>query len=202
MFLRKEKLEKFYRKESKSSAEIAKIFNCSEHKVNYWLEKYNIKKRSISEAMYIKYNPYGDPFIIKKPSNFYEATLFGLGIGLYWGEGNKKNKTSIKLGNTDPFLIKKFIEFLKLLCGIHTEKLRFSLQIFSDLNPLQAKRFWVKKLGVSLHQFTKTTITPPRGIGNYKNKNQSGVLTVHFHNRKLRDIICKYIGDFSQNTPE
>ena len=64
----KEWLKKLYLKHKKSSFEMSKIFNCSEHKINYWLAKYNIAKRSISEAIYQKNNPNGDPFKIR-PTN-------------------------------------------------------------------------------------------------------------------------------------
>src|SRR5690348_8430619 len=105
-------LERWYLQKQKSSHEIAKLLACSEHKVNYWLTKHNIRKRSISDAVYLKCNPNGDPFSIRKPKNSEEWFLFGLGVGLYWGEGTKRSVSSVRLGNTDPALIKKFLEFL------------------------------------------------------------------------------------------
>jgi len=128
-------LEKLYLKNKKSSKEISNIFKCSENKVNYWLNKYNIPKRSISEAVYLRLNPKGDPFKLKKLKTKEEALLFGLGIGLYWGEGTKRNEYAVRLGNTDPALIKKFIEFLENIYSIDRKKLRFGLQIFSDMSP-------------------------------------------------------------------
>ena len=114
------RLRRLYSDEHKSAQEIAEIFNCSSNRINYWLKKYYITKRSISDAIYIKHNPNGDPFEFVPPRNIEEAKLFGLGLGLYWGEGNKANKNTVRLGNTDPVLLNKFIEFLiiffKLLC--------------------------------------------------------------------------------------
>src|SRR3989344_2914295 len=92
--------------------EIADFLNCSLHKVAYWMEKHQVKTRSRSDATYLKRNPNGDPFKFRQPKNLGEAWLFGLGIGLYWGEGTKANQGSVRLGNTDPELIKKFIQFL------------------------------------------------------------------------------------------
>jgi hypothetical protein len=189
-FLRKEKLIELYVDKKYSSAKISRIFKCSESKVNYWLKKYNIPKRSISEAIYIKANPNGDPFVVNKPRTIDQAVLYGIGIGLYWGEGNKKSKHAIRLGNTDPKLIKKFIDFLEDMYEIDSQKLKFGLQIFSDMSPIKAQRFWQKELGVSKNKFQKVIVTPARGVGNYRNKTKHGVLTVHFNNKKLRDIIC------------
>lgn len=186
------RLADLYLNQKKSSAEIAQRFKCSEHKVNYWLAKYSIPKRSMSDAIYFKNNPNGDPFKIAKVNSFEGAKLLGLGLGLYWGEGNKKNKNSIRLGNTDPDIIKTFIEFLLKVFNIEKKKLRFGLQIFSDMLPGKVLKFWVgelKQFGIKREQFFKVTITPARSLGTYREKSKFGVLTVHFSNIKLKKIL-------------
>lgn len=173
--------------------EIATKLKCSLHKITYWMDGYNIKRRSISDAVYRKHNPNGDPFRINEPKTLKEMELFGLGIGLYWGEGNKANKNSLRLGNTDPKLICKFIEFLTQIYDIDRDKLRFGLQVFSDMPPSEALTFWIKTLGAKRSQFQKVIVSPARSIGTYKKKTRHGVLTVHYNNKKLRDIICSEI---------
>ena len=188
----KSELEQSYLKEKKSSAEIAKVFDCSEHKVNYWIRKHKIKKRSISEAVYQKRNKDGDPFHIKIISSVGDAKLLGLGLGLYWGEGNKKNKNTIRLGNTDPGIVNKFIEFLLVILGAKKDKLRFGLQIFSDMPADEVLKYWLKQLsgyGINRSQFFKVTITPARSIGTYREKSKHGVLTVYFCNVKLKNLL-------------
>jgi hypothetical protein len=179
----------FYVRKNKSMEDIAVTLGCSLHKVAYWMEKYKISRRTISEAIYQKRNPLGDPFKLREPENLKEAQLMGLGLGLYWGEGTKANKNSIRLGNTDPALVRIFIEFLKKFFGISQNKLRFGLQIFSDIKPTEALHFWMKELMVQESQFQKVIITPSRGVGTYRKKLQHGVLTVHFNNKKLREVI-------------
>lgn len=166
---------------------------CSAHQVGYWIRKYKIKSRSISEAVYLKHHPSGDPFEFRWPKTIQQAKLFGLGLGLYWGEGNKANKNSIRLGNSDPKLIKSFIRFLEQIYGVSKNRLRFGLQIFSDVNPKNALKFWTTKLKVKPAQFQKVIVTPSRGPGTYRKKSKYGVLTVQFHNKKLRDVIFKEI---------
>ncbi len=85
--MNKSQLEKWYLKEKLSSKEISRKYKCSEHKVNYWIEKFGIKKRTISEAAYQRNNPDGDPFSFTFPKNLKDMFLFGLGLGLFWGEG-------------------------------------------------------------------------------------------------------------------
>lgn len=194
MSIDKQILSKYYTKEKKSVSEIARIFKKSETGINYWMKKFNIKKRTISEAIYLKNNPKGDPFKIKTPGNLYLAELKGLGLGLYWGEGNKKNKNSIKLGNTDPILIEKFIEFLVKILGVNKNKIKFSLQIFSDINPRVAKGYWVNQLKIKPSQFTnKITVTESGKVGNYRKKSKYGVLIVYYHNKKLRNILVNML---------
>ena len=118
-------LKDLYIQKKQSVSEIARIFKCSENRINYWIKKFKIQKRSLADAMYAKYNPNGDPFLIKEPKTLDQAKLLGLGLGLYWGEGNKKNRNSIRLGNTDPRLIKMFLRFMLEIFGIKKEKLRF-----------------------------------------------------------------------------
>ena len=189
VILTKEALRKLYIDEKKSSKFIAEKFGCSEHKVNYWLLAHNINKRSISEAVYAKHNPDGDPFKFTPPKNLEEAELFGLGLGLYWGEGTKANKNSIRLGNTDPKLIKKFMDFMVMFFNIDKADMHFSLQIFTDVDIKEAMDFWIKELRISRHQISKPVVTVSGSIGTYRRKSLYGVMTVMYHNKKLRDLL-------------
>lgn len=189
----KEKLLNLYIIRKKSVANISERLKCSENKINYWLAKYGIEKRSISEAIYHLKNPLGDPFLLKQPENLQEGILFGLGLGLYWGEGSKRGKGGVRLGNTDVRLIKKFIEFLKKFLGVKKSKLRFGLQIFGDVSSDKALLYWKKELKIKKNQFYKIIVSKIRGAGTYKYKSEHGVLMVYFNNTRLKELICKTI---------
>ncbi|MFZ2555685.1 MAG: hypothetical protein WAZ27_02855 [Minisyncoccia bacterium] len=191
--LKKDFLLQAYINQKKSAKDIAKLYDCSEHKVNYWLGKYKIPKRSISEAIYIKSNPGGDPFSFRSPSSREKIFLYGLGMGLYWGEGTKKNKHAVRLGNSDPSLVKAFMQFLVHCYGIPEKKFRFWLQVFSDMPPEVTVRFWCRSLGVSRSQFGKVTVTPRRGVGTYREKTKYGVVSVYVANVKLRNLLCLHL---------
>jgi len=165
------------------------MLNCSANRVNYWLKKHSIQKRTISEAVYIKHNPNGDPFKVSEIRTIEHAELLGYGLGLYWGEGTKANKYSVRLGNSDPKLILKFMEFLEVLFGIDRTDFKFGLQIFNDTDPSVALNYWVKELDIMPDRFYKMHITPSTKPGTYKKKNYYGVATIYYHNKKLRDII-------------
>lgn len=186
-------LRLLYEKKKLSVKEISVLLKCSQTKVNYWMKYYKINKRSISESIYLKNNPNGDPFQFKEPKTIEEAVLYGLGVGLYWGEGTKANNYSIRLGNTDPDLILNFLLFLKIFFSINIKDIRFGVQIFSNMKKDDVLKFWCSKLNVSKEQFMKIVVTPKRGGGTYGRKIQYGVLTIYFHNIKARNILVTLI---------
>lgn len=187
--IKKELLERLYISDKKSMQEIADLLGFSVHKIAYWIEKHKIKSRPRSEAMYVKHNPKGDPFSFRKPKTLEEGILFGMGLGLYWGEGTKASKNSVRLGNTDPKLLAKFIEFLETFYDVKRRDMKFGLQIFNDMNPQKTLDFWMKSLRINSAQFNKIIVTKSGSIGTYRKKTEYGVLTVMFHNTKLRNLI-------------
>ena len=186
-------LKALYIEKNLSMMQISKQLGCSHHKVAYWMSGYKIKRRSISDAVYLRSNPGGDPFKIKEPETAEELILLGLGVGLYWGEGNKAHQNAIRLGNSDPELLKSYILFLTKLCGVKKESLKFDLQIFSDINANSALSYWTRQLNVKTEQFFKPRVTISGSIGTYKKKSKYGVVTIYFGNTKLRNIVVGQI---------
>jgi hypothetical protein len=186
-------LEKMYVKERKSMKAISVKLRCSVHKVQYWLAAYEIPRRSISDAIYQWHNPKGDPFRFDPPRTIEDQILFGIGIGLYWGEGTKANRTSVRLGNTDPALLEIFLKFLVRFFGVQKGDFRFGLQLFTDIDQKEALDFWSKRLKIHRRQFFKVTITPSGSIGTYRRKSRYGVLTIYYSNYKLRDALVELL---------
>ena len=186
-------LNKLYIDNKLSVKEISDRLNCSNNKVIYWMDKHKIKRRSISDAIYIRNNPNGDSFKLKSVENNYDNYLLGLGIGLYWGEGTKASKYSIRLGNTDPKLILSFILFLEHILGVNRSNLKFGLQVFTDIDIASAMNFWCRELSIQPSQFYKPTVTISGSIGTYKKKSLFGVVTVYYNNKKLRDILISML---------
>jgi hypothetical protein len=116
-----------------------------------------------------------------------------VGIGLYWGEGNKANKYAVRLGNTDPELIKVFMKFLVEIFDVKVNDMRFQLQTFTDIDTETALHYWTKVLKVDKSQFYKVHVTISGSIGTYKKRSKYGVVTVYYHNKKLRDILVEML---------
>jgi hypothetical protein len=179
--------------------EMSQKCNCSVHKVAYWMNKYKIARRTRDEANYLKYNPNGDPFVIKTKLNPDEQFLKGLGLGIYWGEGAKTSEHSLRVANTDVGIIRAFRRFLLNICGLREDKISYSLICFNDVDPNIARNYWAKELGILPHKFGKITIIPKQGKGTYKRKSTFGVCTIQASNIKLREWMMKELGQLDKS---
>lgn len=181
-------LTELYFNQKLSMKQIAEKLDISVHKVEYWMDKYKIDRRSISEALFRRKHGTADGFCIKRGMTSKDTVLFGLGLGLYWGEGNKKNLHTVRLGNTDPLLIQTFVQFLVEICGVSKESIRYGLQLFTDVDEQVALDFWQNHLNITRKSIMPTVNRIKSGkIGTYKVKNQFGVITVYVFNKRLRD---------------
>jgi hypothetical protein len=187
-------IEKLYR-EGSSAAEIGNDLGISWRKVIYLMEKHNIKRRSRSEATYRKLNPEGNPFKIKRILSKDEEQLKTLALGLYLAEGTKSNSISVRLSNSDPNLIKIFLNFLKNICGVKLQKIKLWLTLHSDISATEAKLYWSQCLNIPLSRFSESVIMDHRGNGLFRKKSLYGTVTVCVHNIKLRRLLQNWINE-------
>ncbi|MBM3257642.1 MAG: hypothetical protein FJZ05_00230 [Candidatus Nealsonbacteria bacterium] len=94
--------------------------------------------------------------------NFKLHPIFVAGIAIYWGEGDKLSRNLIRVGNIDPSLIRVFIKFLCMVCGVPRKMIRAYLLLYPDLNPEKCKSFWIKKSGLSAKNFNKCIVIQGR----------------------------------------
>lgn len=90
---------------------------------------------------------------------------------LYWGEGSKKD---FGLSNTDPDLIKVFINGLRKVFNVEEERLRISIRIFEDMDREECLNFWSKVVGVPKDKFINVNVL----YGKKKGKLQYGMCRV------------------------
>jgi hypothetical protein len=83
---------------------------------------------------------------------------------LYWGEGNK---TELNLINSDPNLIRVFVNCLKRL-GVKDEDLLVSARIYEDLNPEKVKLFWAKTLRIHKDLIRSINVLNGKKLGKLK----------------------------------
>lgn len=193
--LTKQTLIKLYSK-GMSLTGISNHLHCSIHKVTYWMRKYGIPRRSRSDAVYIQANPQGNPFHIHYPQTPSKYVLYGLGLGIYWGEGTKGINYPVRVTNSDPCIIRTFRMFLLSICHVDLTRIRYSIVAFNDSNIHTVQSYWSKQLKISPDKFGKIVQIPTQGKGTYRKKSQFGVCSITVGNTKLKiwimDELKKY----------
>lgn len=81
---------------------------------------------------------------------------------LYWAEGNKKD---FSLSNTDPYLIKVFVECMRDIFDIPENKFRVSVRIYEDLDKETCLSFWSKVTDIPKEKFVNVNVLQGKKIG-------------------------------------
>ena len=89
--------------------------------------------------------------------NLSKKDLWYVGTILYLGEGNK-SQGYVRLSNSDPRVIKLFIRWLKITCGVDPKDIRAAVHIYQDNNPTEAICYWSEIAEISESQFKKTQV--------------------------------------------
>ncbi len=116
-----------------------------------------------------------------------------MGLALYWGEGTKRGAGGMRLTNSDPKLIRKFIEFLNKFLSIDIKRLKFSIHIPEDISIDKTLKYWMKELGFPKENFYRPLVVKVRGKGTYKYKTKHGTIIINFNNTRLKKLICDLI---------
>ncbi len=129
--------------------------------------------------------------------------LFLAGLFLYWGEGTKVQSGQVVLTNTNPAMLKLFIQWLGLF-GVERKKLAVRLHLYSDMDIQRSLSFWSKELKIPKNQFRKPYIkkTKLKSI-TYKNGFGKGTCCVIFDNRDIWEYITmglKHISEISNSS--
>ena len=128
---------------------------------------------------------------VKEFKKYKNDPLFLAGIMLYWGEGEKQQKSSqVRLSNSEPEMLKIFYLFLTKVLKIHPDKVFSWLLLYPDLIDSVQKNFWSKAPNIPLDNFKKSIYIK----GRHPTKRLSyGVCTVVVSSRALKERILKWL---------
>lgn len=111
--------------------------------------------------------------------------IFLCGLFLYWGEGTKTSESVSALTNTNPSMIKFFVNWYRTL-GIDRGRLKFRLQLYADMDVRKETLFWSYFLDIPLNQFSKPHMKKSNLIDHtYKVGFGHGTCTVSFNNNEM-----------------
>lgn len=109
---------------------------------------------------------------------------------IWWCEGTKARRDyrwknaylyPIEVINTNPKIIKIFLDFLREDMKVAPEKIKGQLQIHEGDHKSNIEKYWSELLNLPLNQFNKTII---RKKGNKVGKNK-GTFKLRVYNKKL-----------------
>lgn len=100
----------------------------------------------------------------KKWLPFSKKELVIAGLFLYWGEGNKSQRNTLSINNTDPRVIKFALYWVMNGLNIPKERIQVFLHLYSDMNEIEEKDYWSKELHIPLDQFAKPYIKKSKRI--------------------------------------
>ncbi|MBI5873730.1 MAG: hypothetical protein HZB36_06275 [Candidatus Omnitrophica bacterium] len=111
-----------------------------------------------------------------------ERDLWIAGIMLYAGEGYKSARVSgqrIELANSDPDILRVFVNFLEKVCLACKQKIKIRLMLYEDINTEEAKRYWSEQLDIPQDQFCRPFIKQSYKNIPFRHLRRSKYGTVH-----------------------
>jgi|SRR3989344_1218799 len=173
------------RLQGRSYSEINKLLGVSKATLSDWfatLELSDKAQKRISDRVYeksisaiIKRNKLQTHLAQERAKNTRETAkkevgtlskneLFLIGISLYWAEGYKRPKIengkiktshSVSITNSDPYLIKIFLRFLREICEVPEERIGANVRIYEHQNANYLLDFWSKITKITPSKFEK-----------------------------------------------
>lgn len=121
---------------------------------------------------------------------------------LYLGEGGKhKSSRKLSLGNSDPKVIKFYLNLLRKCFSISEDKLRARVQCRADQNVEELEEYWHEVTGIPLSQFHKTQVDE-RTVGKKtKRKDYKGVCVIIYFDTAIQlelEILAEQIMEWTE----
>ncbi len=98
-------------------------------------------------------------------------------------EGSKNTSYGVQFTNSDPNLIRTFMQLLRATFEINEEKLRAGIHLHDYHNPERQLKFWSKVARIPTHQFIKPYRKQNSGL--YKKENYQGCVSIRYYDVKV-----------------
>ncbi len=104
---------------------------------------------------------------------------------LYLGEGSKSMRGCLRLGNSDPGIIRLFLKLLRSCYAIDESKFRVTVLCRADQDTKALANFWARTSDIKKGQFYKTRIDP-RTMGKVSRKlDYKGVCVIDYFSASI-----------------
>lgn len=178
------------RKKGYSYSEIAAVINVSQASLSLWLRNVELTQLQMDNLLLKRKNGQAkgakrrrdvreqqQKTIIETAAqeidNLSKKELFLLGTVAYWCEGSKQKAHNVSqcvvFANSDPFLIKLFIKWLKEICLIKKNDIKYSLHIHETGDTKRAIEYWCKTLNITTTELGRPILKRHRTATTRKN---------------------------------
>ncbi len=194
------KVIRYYVDEELSEAQICEKIGLPSKTVRRILQSNRIVKRSISEAIRcLNVTKFGKGrFSLKKILDTQDELLRASGVMLYWGEGSKQGR-KVCFANSDPEMIRVFLEFLRRICGVSEQRLRIAVHYYEDHNIESLTQFWSDVSGIPTTQFHKPQLHKRRPTGTYRNPSRYGTVSIQYSDSELLSVIMLWTREYKSS---
>ena len=112
------------------------------------MSRHEIKMKSLIKA---------ESWAKKEVGTLSDRDLMMLGLGLYIGEGSKRDEI-VHIMNSDPRVLYLAIKWLRDSFAIPLKHFRLIMFIYPDNSETEAKFYWSQKTGIPIKQFEKSQV--------------------------------------------
>lgn len=195
-FSKIKKVKKLYYDDLLPMVKVAQKLGASMDALVYFMRKYDLKRRSVSENEKIKFERKLPSFRVKTDLNLNEKELKALATALYWGEGYKSSKAhGVDFANSDTGMIKVFMNFLRKICRVDESRLRVYLYCYINQNPASLIKYWSKMTKIPISRFSKPYARKDFRLDK-KEKMKNGLIHVRYYDKKLLLQVMSWIEEY------
>lgn len=178
-----------------SAPSIALKLQISVKQVYKSLARQNIARRDATETNRLRFVNKDPSFKFKEILTESEKELMIAAIMLYYGEG-AKTQTTVDFANADGNALIIFLKFLRDICRVDENRLRFYLYCFNNQDPDLLIKYWSDRLKISPSNFTKPYVR--KTDLSLRRTMSKGVLHIRYSDKKLLEYILFLIKDITQ----
>ncbi|MCX5667721.1 MAG: hypothetical protein NTY34_05380 [Candidatus Omnitrophica bacterium] len=199
--LDKKLLKDLYFKKKNSLNQIGSRFHIHPFSVWKLMDKFELKRRNSSEAVY---NYFNKKECFKVRENLQSLKLLkNTGLVLYWCEGtgdrsDAKKNTTLAFTNTDITMLNIWIKFLLEVCGLDKKKIKVRIYLHKNQNGNRLREYWSKKLSIPLSQFENVSYTRKEST----QQDYKGTVKIKVHNLKLYLLVKAWIESLKRKISE
>lgn len=193
-------IKSLYYKQKLSTIEIGRRIGVSEWVVLKFMKRVGLTRRTFKEANAVTFGKRKLTFTLRNHLSPREQRLKVAGIMLYWAEGGKASgrNYTMDLANCNANLVKVFLKFLRVICGIDENKLRVQLYCYTNQEVEVLRKYWYKVTEIPLKQFIKPYVRKNSQLIQARQM-KYGMVHIRYHDKKLLEKIEKWIEEFYQN---